>query len=82
MFYNGLAGVLAAVLRAITSFGFGLILFIRLDRLLLMKGFESFDKGNSLCIIKKQMSIIINVYLQDIKRTLDSFTWITATTML
>ena len=45
IFYNGLAGVLAAVLRGLLSIAFGLVLFIRLDRNILMKGFEIFDKG-------------------------------------
>ena len=45
IFYNGLAGVLAAVLRGLLSIAFSLLLFIRLDRIILMKGFERFDKG-------------------------------------
>ena len=45
IFYNGLAGVLAAVLRGFLSVFIGLLLFIRLDRVILTKGFERFDKG-------------------------------------
>ena len=46
IFYNGLAGVLAAVLRGLLSLAFSILLFIRLDRVILMKGFERFDKGS------------------------------------
>ena len=53
IFYNGLAGILAAVLRGLLSVAFNVLLFIRLDRLLLMKGFEKFDKG--------RMNSVLNV---------------------
>ena len=52
IFYNGLAGVLAAVLRGVLSLAFNLLLFLRLDRLILMRGFEKFDKGGANHILK------------------------------
>jgi hypothetical protein len=53
IFYNGLAGVLAAVLRGLLSVAFNLLLFIRLDRVILMKGFERFDKGRVRNVLNK-----------------------------
>ena len=44
-FYNGIAGVFGAILRALMSSMFGLLLLFRLDRIVLMKGFERYDFG-------------------------------------
>ena len=46
-FYNGIAGIFGAILRAFMSFLFGLLLLFRLDRIVLMKGFEAYDFGRT-----------------------------------
>lgn len=46
-FYNGIAGLVGAILRAFMSSFFGLLLLFRLDRIVLMKGFEAFDFGET-----------------------------------
>ena len=44
-FYNGIAGLVGAILRALMASLFGLLLLFRLDRIVLMKGFEAYDFG-------------------------------------
>ena len=61
IFYNGLAGVLAAVLRGLLSVAFSILLFIRLDRVILMKGFERFDKGNIIIYSVQNLSFYSQV---------------------
>ena len=57
--------MLAAVLRGLLSLAFGLVLFIRLDRNILMKGFEIFDKGSFsadfLSMIMEHMHIALSI---------------------
>ena len=44
-FYNGIAGVFGALLRVLMSSVFGLLLLFRVDRIVLMKGYEAYDFG-------------------------------------
>ena len=44
-FQNIYLGLTSAFLRIIYAITFGLLLFFRLDRVVLMKGLESFDAG-------------------------------------
>ena len=43
--YNAVLGVVVAIARLLLSALFGLLLLIRLDRVVLMKGFEFWDLG-------------------------------------
>ena len=45
IFQNAFVGLFSAVSRIIKSFALNLLTFSRLDKVLLMKGFESFDSG-------------------------------------
>ncbi len=47
IFMNAFVGIFSTILRMITALAVGLLLFIRLDKVLLMKGFEYFDRGKS-----------------------------------
>lgn len=44
-FYNVILGLTSALLRIVYSMTFGLVLMFRLDRVVLMRGFERFDAG-------------------------------------
>lgn len=44
-FYNGFAGFVNAILRTLLASLFTLLLLFRLDRVVLMRGFERFDFG-------------------------------------
>lgn len=46
MFQNTIVGVTSAFIRILYSILLGLLLLFRLDRVVLMKGFERFDKGH------------------------------------
>lgn len=46
VFQNTVVGVTSAFIRILYSIFFGLLLIFRLDRVVLMKGFERFDKGH------------------------------------
>ena len=45
LFYNALIGLVGAFLRILFSAVFGMLLIFRVDRVVLMKGFEFFDFG-------------------------------------
>ena len=45
LFYNALIGLVGAFLRILFSAVFGILLIFRVDRVVLMKGFEFFDFG-------------------------------------
>ena len=47
-FHNVVVGITSALLRIFYSIGFGLLLLFRLDRVVLMHGFENFDGGKML----------------------------------
>ncbi len=44
-FYNGFAGFVNAILRTLLASLFTILLLFRLDRVVLMRGFERFDFG-------------------------------------
>lgn len=46
MFQNVVVGVASAFIRILYTTLFGLLLLFRLDRVVLMKGFEQFDEGH------------------------------------
>ncbi|XP_064405980.1 stimulated by retinoic acid gene 6 protein-like isoform X2 [Halichondria panicea] len=46
-FYNGFAGFMGAVIRTLMASLFGLVLLFRLDTVVLMRGFETFDYGHN-----------------------------------
>ena len=46
VFQNTVVGITSAFVRILYSLLFGLLLLFRLDRVVLMKGFERFDKGH------------------------------------
>ena len=46
VFQNAVVGITSAFIRILYSMLFGLLLLFRLDRVVLMKGFERFDKGH------------------------------------
>lgn len=46
MFQNAVVGITSAFIRILYSVLFGLLLLFRLDHVVLMKGFEKFDKGH------------------------------------
>ncbi len=46
VFQNAVVGLASAFLRVIYAILFGVLLLFRLDRVVLMKGFENFDKGH------------------------------------
>lgn len=46
VFQNAVVGITSAFIRIIYSILFGLLLLFRLDHVVLMKGFEKFDKGH------------------------------------
>ena len=48
-FQNMVVGFVSSLLRIICSVLLGLVLFFRLDRVVLMKGFEALDQGRPLC---------------------------------
>ena len=48
-FQNVVIGLVSSLLRIIYSMVLGLVLFFRLDRVVLMKGFEALDQGRPLC---------------------------------
>ncbi len=45
--YNTIIGLAAALFRVLVSATMGLLLMLRLDRVILMKGFEPFDIGTT-----------------------------------
>ncbi len=45
--YNTIIGLAAALFRVLISATMGLLLMLRLDRVILMKGFEPFDIGTT-----------------------------------
>ena len=47
LFQNAFVGLFSTFIRIIISLAFGLILFMRLDKVVLMKGFEFFDFGKT-----------------------------------
>jgi hypothetical protein len=46
VFQNTIVGITSAFIRILYTILFGLLLLFRLDRVVLMKGFEKFDKGH------------------------------------
>ncbi len=46
IFQNTVVGITSAFIRILYTMLFGLLLLFRLDRVVLMKGFERFDKGH------------------------------------
>jgi len=46
VFQNAVVGITSAFIRVLYSVLFGILLLFRLDRVVLMKGFERFDKGH------------------------------------
>ena len=46
VFQNAVVGITSAFIRILYSILFGVLLLFRLDRVVLMKGFERFDKGH------------------------------------
>ena len=47
LFLNLFVGIFSAIKRIITSAVLSLLLVMRMDRVVLMKGFEQFDSGES-----------------------------------
>ena len=48
--YNAVVGLVSALLRVLISATLGLLLMLRLDRVILMKGFEIMDLGTQHCM--------------------------------
>ena len=48
---NTIVGIFSTVFRVIVAFIFGLLFFMRLDKILLMKGMEFFDFGKKIVSI-------------------------------
>ncbi len=57
--YNTLIGLATALFRVLISATMGLLLMLRLDKVILMKGFEPFDIGTTYvriyCMLGSQM---------------------------
>ena len=49
-FYNALIGIVTALVRVAIAAGIGMLLLFRLDKVILMKGFEFADFGESVPI--------------------------------
>ncbi len=47
IFLNAFVGIFSTIVRIIVALAFGLLFFVRLDKVLLMKEFEYFDRGKS-----------------------------------
>ena len=73
--YNALLGLLAALLRVLITMLFTSALMVRLDRVVLMKGFESWDIGKLLLLLchiigdrPTAKNVLCNGYMYDIDR--------------
>jgi hypothetical protein len=82
MFQNALIGLFSALLRILYSAIFGFILLMKLDRPLLMKGFESFDRAHNtylgfLWLEYSQNNSIVNVFCDELWRSVKKTTPVT-----
>ena len=58
-FQNVVVGLVSSLLRIIFSVVLGLVLFFRLDRVVLMKGFEVMDQGRPCQSLTLQLTVFL-----------------------